>query len=35
MEKIIQQIKGENARMDNLQLEDLILEHWEGRKSYV
>jgi len=35
MEIIIQQIKGENARMDNLQLEDLILQHWPGRVSYV
>lgn len=35
MEIIVQQIKGENARMDNLQLEDLILQHWPGRVSYV
>jgi hypothetical protein len=35
MEITIQQLKGENSRMSNLELEDLILEHWEGRKSYV
>lgn len=35
METIVQQIKGENPRIDQLQLEDLILEHWPGRVSYV
>lgn len=35
METIVQQIKGENPRMDNLRLEELILEHWPGRVSYV
>jgi len=35
MEIIVQQIKGENSRMSNLDLEDLILKHWPGRVSYV
>ena len=35
MEIIVQQITSKNLRMSNLQLEDLILEHWHGRISYV
>lgn len=35
METIVQQIKGENSRMSNLEVEDLILKHWPGRVSYV
>jgi len=35
MEITVQQIKGENPTMSNLQLEELILEHWPGRVSYV